>query len=133
MIDEKTPASELDRLRRAGFRGIRLNLATGGQADPATGRRRFQAAIAQVKGLNWHVQMYASLAVIAGVCDLVLASGVPVVFDHFGGTNAALGMDQPGFGDLVDLFEREWLPVQFQDAGEKTRSHVDHRKMVRHN
>src|SRR5580692_6304919 len=36
VIDEKTPASELDRLRRAGIRGIRLNLATGVQADPAT-------------------------------------------------------------------------------------------------
>jgi predicted TIM-barrel fold metal-dependent hydrolase len=116
VIDEKTPASELDRLRRAGFRGIRLNLATGGQADPATGRRRFQAAIAQVKGLNWHVQMYASLAVIAGVRDLVLASAVPVVFDHFGGANAALGMDQPGFGDLVDLLRSGKAYVKISGA-----------------
>jgi len=103
VIDEKTPANELDRLRRAGVRGIRLNLATGRQSDPATGRRRFQEAIAQVKGLDWHIQMYTSLTVVAGIRDLVLASDVPVVFDHFGGANAALGMDQPGFGDLLDL------------------------------
>jgi predicted TIM-barrel fold metal-dependent hydrolase len=103
VIDGKTRASELDRLRRAGVRGIRLNLATGRQSDPATGRQRFQEAIAQVKGLDWHIQMYTSLAVIAGIRDLVLASDVPVVFDHFGGANAALGMDQPGFGDLLNL------------------------------
>ena len=103
VIDERTPASELDRLLRAGVRGIRLNLATGRQSDPATGRQRFQEAIAQVKGMDWHIQMYTSLAVIAGIRDLVLASDVPVVFDHFGGANAALGMDQPGFGDLLDL------------------------------
>lgn len=116
VIDEKTPASELNRLRRDGFRGIRLNLATGGKADPATGRRRFQAAAAQVKGLNWHIQMFASLAVIAGVRDLVLASDVPVVFDHFGGINAALGTDQPGFGDMVDLLRSGKAYVKISGA-----------------
>jgi predicted TIM-barrel fold metal-dependent hydrolase len=57
----------------------------------------------QAKSLNWHIQMFASLAVISGVRDLVAYSGVPVVFDHFGGTNAALGLGQPGFADLVEL------------------------------
>jgi predicted TIM-barrel fold metal-dependent hydrolase len=103
VIDDQTPASELDRLRKAGIRGIRLNLATAGQADAATGRRRFQAAVGRVKGLNWHIQMFASLAVIAGIRDLVMGSDMPVVFDHFGGANSALGMDQPGFSDLVEL------------------------------
>jgi predicted TIM-barrel fold metal-dependent hydrolase len=103
VIDDHTPAGELDRMRKAGIRGIRLNLATAGQADAATGRRRFQAAMGQVKGLGWHIQMFASLAVISGIRDLVMGSDVPVVFDHFGGTNAALGMDQPGFSDLLDL------------------------------
>ena len=103
VIDDKTPAGELDRLRSAGIRGIRLNLATAGQSDAAIGRRRFQVALGQVKSLNWHIQMFTNLAVISGIRDLVLDSDVPVVFDHFGGVNAALGMDQPGFGDLVDL------------------------------
>ena len=105
VIDEKTPASELDRRRNAGIRGIRLNLATAGQADPATGRRRLQDAMVQVKSLNWHIQMFTSLAVIAGIRDLVLASEVPIVFDHFGGTNAALALDQAGFSDLLDLLK----------------------------
>jgi predicted TIM-barrel fold metal-dependent hydrolase len=103
VIDDDTPGAELDGLQKAGIRGIRLNLATAGQADAATGRRRFQAATGQVKRLNWHIQMFASLAVISGIRDLVLDSDVPVVFDHFGGTNAALGLDQPGFADLVAL------------------------------
>ena len=42
VIDDKTPESELDAMARAGVRGIRLNLATGGAADPATGRSRFR-------------------------------------------------------------------------------------------
>src|SRR5258705_11907953 len=52
---------------------------------------------------NWHVQIYTSLAVIAGIKDLVATAPVPVVFDHFGGAQAALGPTQPGFGDLIEL------------------------------
>jgi predicted TIM-barrel fold metal-dependent hydrolase len=103
VIDDKTPDNELDSMGRAGIRGIRINLATVGQSDPALGRRRFQEAADRVKNRNWHIQMYASLHVIAGIKDLVQASPVPVVFDHFGGAQASLGLQQPGFSDLISL------------------------------
>jgi len=103
VIDDKTPESELDAMGRAGVRGIRLNLATGGGNDPSAGRRRFEAAAERVKNRNWHVQMYTNLAVISSIKDLVATSPVPVVFDHFGGAQAALGPQQPGFADLLEL------------------------------
>src|SRR3954447_1950489 len=103
VIDDKTPESELDAMNQAGFRGIRLNLATGGVNDPSVGRPRFQAAVERVKGRNWHVQLFTSLAMISAIKDLVSTSPVPVVFDHFGGAQATLGVDQPGFADLVEL------------------------------
>jgi predicted TIM-barrel fold metal-dependent hydrolase len=40
---------------------------------------------------------------ISAIKDLVSTSPVPVVFDHFGGAQAELGLDQPGFADLVEL------------------------------
>jgi predicted TIM-barrel fold metal-dependent hydrolase len=52
---------------------------------------------------NWHIQMYTNLAVISSIKDLVAASPVPAVFDHFGGAQGALGVDQPGFADLLEL------------------------------
>jgi predicted TIM-barrel fold metal-dependent hydrolase len=103
VIDDKTPESELDAMNQAGFRGIRLNLATGGVNDPSVGRPRFQAAVERVKGRNWHVQLFTSLSMISAIKDLVAASPLPVVFDHFGGAQAALGIEQPGFADLVEL------------------------------
>ena len=103
VIDDRTPESELDAMARAGVRGIRLNLATGGAADPATGRSRFEKAVERVKGRNWHVQMYTNLATISAISDLVAVSPVPVVFDHFGGARAELGPRQPGFAELLDL------------------------------
>jgi predicted TIM-barrel fold metal-dependent hydrolase len=104
VIDDKTPESELDAMARAGIRGIRINLATGGAApDPAAARKRFQAAAERVKARRWHIQMYVTLPVISSIKDLVLASPVPVVFDHFGRAQAALGVGQAGFSDLVEL------------------------------
>lgn len=103
VIDENTKDSDLDAMNQAGIRGIRLNLATGGVSDPAMGRPRFQAAVERVKARGWHVQLFTSPAMISAIKDLVAASPVPVVFDHFGGALAERGAAQPGFSDLLDL------------------------------
>ena len=103
VIDDKTPESDLDAMSRAGVRGIRIISGAAGPVDPPAARRRFQAAAERMKRLNWNIQMYTSLGVISAIKDLVQTSPVPVVFDHFGGTQAALGLQQPGFADLLDL------------------------------
>jgi len=103
VIDDKTPESELDSMGRAGVRGIRLNLSTGGTNDPAVGRQRLQRAIERVKSRNWHVQMNTNLAMVTATRDIVAASPVPVVFDHFANAREELGVQQPGFADLVEL------------------------------
>ena len=103
VIDDKTPNSALDDMDRAGIRGIRLNLETAGQTDPEIGRKRFQAAVERIKGRKWHIQIYARLTVIEGIKDLVASAPMPVVFDHFGGMQAALGADQPGLASLMTL------------------------------
>jgi predicted TIM-barrel fold metal-dependent hydrolase len=103
VIDEKTPESILDEMNRAGVRGIRLNLETGGVTDPAVARQRFERAVDRVKGRNWHIQIFTRLSVIQGINDLVMEAAVPVVFDHFGGAQASLGTEQAGFAALVNL------------------------------
>jgi predicted TIM-barrel fold metal-dependent hydrolase len=103
VIDEKTPASDLEAMDRAGMRGIRINLATVGQTDPVVARRFLQSSIERVRHLRWHIQMNTNLRVIAGIKDLVAASPVPLVFDHFGGLQPSLGVGQTGWADLVDL------------------------------
>ena len=103
VIDEKTPDSALADMERAGIRGIRINLETAGQTDPAFARRRFQAAVDRIKGGKWHIQIYTRLSVVEGLKDQIEAAPMPVVFDHFGGAKAALGIGQPGFGTLLDL------------------------------
>jgi len=103
VIDDKTPEADIDAMNAAGFRGVRLNLATGGVSDPNVGRQRVQTAIDRMKARGWHVQMYTSLAMISAIKEIVATSPVPVVFDHFGGAVAELGPAQPGFADLLEL------------------------------
>jgi len=103
VIDDRTPDAALGSMARAGIRGLRLNLETAGQTDPAVGRRRFQVVAARAASRAWHVQIYTRPSVIEGIRDLVLASPIPVVFDHFGGAQGASGVDQPGFATLLDL------------------------------
>jgi predicted TIM-barrel fold metal-dependent hydrolase len=116
VVDERIAENDLDAMERAGFRGIRLNLATTGQNDPSLARRRFEIAVERVRRRNWHIQMYTSLSVIAAIKDLVQASPVPVVFDHFGGAQASLGLMQAGWRDLIDLVRSGQAYVKISGA-----------------
>ena len=116
VIDDKTSESDLDLMGKAGIRGVRLNLATGGVNDPNVARPRFTNAVERMKARGWHVQIYTNMPMITAVKDLIMASPVPVVFDHFGGAQAALGVEQPGFSDLVDLVKAGKAYVKISGA-----------------
>ena len=103
VIDKETSKKSLDDMHQAGVRGVRINLGTTGQDDPALARQRLQSAMEQISGRNWHIQMYVNLTVIEGISEQISAAPVPVVFDHFGGARASLGVQQPGFDSLLSL------------------------------
>jgi predicted TIM-barrel fold metal-dependent hydrolase len=130
VIDEKTPDSELDAMNRAGFRGIRLNLATGGTNDPAVARQRLQAGIDRVKGRNWHVQLYTNLNMISALKDQFVQSPVPVVFDHFAGAKAELGPQQPGFADVLELVKSGKAYVKISGAYRASKAAPDYIDVV---
>ena len=130
VIDEKTPESELDAMDRAGIRGIRLNLATGGTNDPAVARQRFQTGIDRVKGRNWHVQFYTNLQMISALKDQFLQSPVPLVFDHFAGAQAALGPEQSGFADVVELVKSGKTYVKISGAYRASKAAPDYTDVI---
>ena len=103
LIDDNTSDAQLDALAQTGVRGIRLNFVTLGVPEPSTVRQQFQTAVRQLRGRHWHIQIFAGLPVIVELRDEIMASPLPVVFDHFGGARASLGISQPGFDRLVNL------------------------------
>jgi predicted TIM-barrel fold metal-dependent hydrolase len=117
VIDEKTPDSALDAMDRAGVRGIRINLETAGSATSAVARQRFQAGLARIQRRKvWNLQVYARLALVDAIADLIQASPIPVVLDHFGGAKAALGVRQPGFDTLLQLVRSAKTYVKISGA-----------------
>jgi len=130
VIDDKTSESDLDAMQKDGFRGIRLNLATGGVNDPNVARPRFTAAVERMKARGWHVQIYTNLPLIPAIKDLVAASPVPVVFDHFGGAQAALGVEQPGFADLVELVKSGKAYVKISGAYRASKLAPDYEDVI---
>ena len=60
--------------------------------------------------------MNTSLPMIAAMKDVFAASPVTVVFDHFGGAQAELGVKQPGFADLVSLVQSGKAYVKISGA-----------------
>jgi predicted TIM-barrel fold metal-dependent hydrolase len=103
VIDDMTAETTLDDMDRAGVRAIRVSLDSAGQTDLAVSRRRFQLAVDRITGREWHIQIYTRLPAIEGIHDQVMASPVPVVFDHFGGAQGTLGVGQAGFEALLNL------------------------------
>ena len=108
-------STTLDKMERAGIRGVRINLGTTGDTNLADARHRLKFGFEQIQGRKWHVQVYAALPVVAGLSDLILASPIPVVFDHFGGAQGAAGLQQPGFDKLLQLVRSGKGYVKFRE------------------
>jgi predicted TIM-barrel fold metal-dependent hydrolase len=75
VIDSSTPDEELEKMKGAGVRGVRVNLQTGGGV-PAL----IEEAAARAAALGWHVQTFARIALLRRLKPLP----VPLVVDHFG-------------------------------------------------
>jgi predicted TIM-barrel fold metal-dependent hydrolase len=126
VIDDTSSDAALDDMHRGGIRGVRLNLATAGVTDPDVGRRRFEAMGNRIKGRPWHIQMNTELSMIDALHSDFAASTVPVVFDHFGGAQAARGTRQPGFEALVDLVRTGKAYVKISAAYRTSTSSPDY-------
>src|SRR5207244_12244629 len=103
VIDSKTPAGLLDEMGVNGIRGVRVNIETSLQSDLSVAKRKLDGVAEQIRGRNWHIQVYARTSVIAELKDYLAALPFTLVFDHFGLANAALGPNQAGFDTVLDL------------------------------
>lgn len=103
VIDETVTDALLADMHAAGVRGVRVNLESYGESDPAVAARHLQWAAERVAPLGWHVQTYAKLSILAALHDPIRALPVTLVIDHFGRPDAALGPDQSGLDKILAL------------------------------
>lgn len=85
VVDPSTPQSTLEEFAHRGVRGVRLNLySTAGRADTRPLDETFATLAALAQRMRWHVEVIASLDILARHADMLARSPVPVVIDHYG-------------------------------------------------
>src|SRR5262245_28321365 len=95
--------AELRRLDAAGFVGARLNFATANMTNPYQAAAVLLTLVEQLSKVRWFVQLNTDLNVINALAPILSSLTVPVVVDHMGNLDAALGPAQPGFLALLEL------------------------------
>ena len=95
---------ELERLHGIGYRGIRINTASGTPGLKLTDAPRLAE---RIRPLGWHLQFYADLRVMPELEQVLSALPVRVVIDHFARIRTAEGLQAPAFQALMRLMRRE--------------------------
>jgi len=96
--------AELRRLHALGFRGVRINIASGTQGL----RLEHAHALAErIAPLGWHLEFYADFHRHPDIGAVLAALPVTIVLDHFGRIRAQEGIHTPGFRAVLQLLERD--------------------------
>ncbi|AMB87026.1 hypothetical protein AWM79_17655 [Pseudomonas agarici] len=103
VIDQAVTDDQLQRMNEAGVRGVRLNLETFGVTDPEKASAHLHALAERIQRFGWHIQIYSRLAVFVALKAVLANLSCRVVIDHFGGVQAAGGIDQPDFAEFLAL------------------------------
>jgi predicted TIM-barrel fold metal-dependent hydrolase len=102
VVSENVTDQELEDLHAAGFRGIRINVASG---TPGLKLEHAPRLAERIKPFGWHLQFYMNFRPEHGA-ELGRLP-VNVVIDHFGRIPTSGGLDAPAFQALLRLLRRE--------------------------
>jgi predicted TIM-barrel fold metal-dependent hydrolase len=114
VVDPAMSANELSTLDKAGVVGIRLNLV--GKPLPDLRTPEWAALLAEVRRLNWQVEVQRGAGDLAMLVPPLLDNGVQVVLDHFALPDPKLGVSDPGFAALLKLAASKTLWIKISGA-----------------
>lgn len=112
VISQDVSDQVLQDMHSAGVRGVRLNLEVKGDANIAQVQQALQSIAKRIQPFGWHIQMYANLDTVKALAETVRSLPVKVVFDHYGHLDAAQGLDQPGYDELLSLLSEGHVYVK---------------------
>jgi predicted TIM-barrel fold metal-dependent hydrolase len=101
VVERDVSRQQLDEMDRKGVVGARLNLM--GKPLPDFSEPAWRTFFAHLVELDWHVELHRQVEDLPAVIRGLLPFGVKIVVDHFGRPDARLGVDQPGFREMLEL------------------------------
>jgi 2-pyrone-4,6-dicarboxylate lactonase len=122
VVEPGTARRELESLHGAGVRGLRLNFQTLREryaGDAGQWLTKFEALAAP---FGWHLQLFCSADLLAGMESVLRHSKTRIVIDHMGLPDSAAGMEQPGFQTVLRLFRSGHIWVKLAGADRITHS-----------
>lgn len=111
---------ELARLASAGFRGVRFNFSPHLPAAAAPGQLPDFSLRLAAHGL--HLQVHFDSSMVHELAGPLSRSAVPVVIDHIGRVDAALGPDHRDFAALHTLLQDQRCYVKVSGVDRISRS-----------
>jgi len=110
LVETGVPDAELERLARAGFRGVRFNfmrhIATTAGVDAVL------ALTPRLAAVGMHLQVHFESELVHELSAPLQRSQVAVVIDHMGRVDATRGADAPDFQALMKLLENPRFHVK---------------------
>lgn len=109
VVDPEAPDAELERLTRAGMRGIRFQMLPGG----LLGWDQMERAAARVAEFGWHVQLQLDGRTLPEHRALLKRLPGTLVIDHVGKFLEPVEPDHSGVGVILDLLAggRCWVKL----------------------
>jgi 2-pyrone-4,6-dicarboxylate lactonase len=119
LVPLDVPDAELKRLNAAGFCGARFHYMNHmAHSAPIGDVIAFGKRLADI---GWHLQIHMEPELIGDYAAVIRRSPVPVIVDHMGRIDAALGLEQPAFQNLLRLMDdtNVWVKVSGCDRASK--------------
>jgi len=121
VVEPQVSRAMLDDMARLGVVGVRLNLM--GKAVPDFRETIWRGFLGHLAELGWHVELHAPVDHLPRLIRQLIPFGVQLVIDHFGRPDARLGVEQPGFAEVLKWGQggQVWMKVSgiYRLAGTK--------------
>jgi predicted TIM-barrel fold metal-dependent hydrolase len=116
--------ADLYALQRAGVVGVRLNLVNFSFEDIAG--ELLPVLLSRLARRGWWAEIQCRAPELPRIAPALETSGVRVLFDHVGYPDVALGLDEPGFRQVLDFGRAGRAAIKLSGAFRTSREAFPH-------
>lgn len=112
MVAKNVGQMELQKLHAAGVRGIRYNFVKHLGGTPPLDV--VEGMVTRIAPMGWHLELHVDDDSMAEMREFLRKLALPFIIDHMGRVKAQLGLEQPGFRQLLELMKdnpRTWVKI----------------------